>query len=61
MNIFSKILTLFALVVFTACSSSQKQNIVCQDDCEKWCSRVVMLLKSTKYFFRDGSMQSCEH
>ena len=62
MNIFSKILTLFALVVFTACSSSQKQNIVCQDDCEKWCSLGCYATQGpTKcIFLEDGSMPCCE-
>ena len=62
MNIISKTLTFFALVFFIACSSSQKQNIVCQDACEKWCSLGCYATEGpTKcIFLEDGSMPCCE-
>ena len=53
---------IFLSFFLTSCSSSQKQNNICQEDCKKWCAVGCYASEGpTKcIYLEDGSMPCCE-
>tara|TARA_Y100001954_G_C15689069_1_gene541771 strand:- start:35 stop:301 length:267 start_codon:yes stop_codon:yes gene_type:complete len=62
MNVRFSYLIFLSFVFFTSCTSSQKQNNICQEDCKKWCSVGCYASEGpTKcLYLEDGSMPCCE-
>jgi len=62
MNVRYSYLILLSFVFLISCTSSQKENNICQEDCSKWCSVGCYATEGpTKcIYLEDGSMPCCE-